>query len=257
MKNTFLRVLAITILILGTIFFISCSSDDGNSSDNTPIDPNVEVLTTTKNGNGFSYKVFYQEEESASTRRGIIILAVGDGGNTNDSTLNAQCDALARKGFVAITTTFRPMAGTYVQWYVSFNQDMEQIIGSETIAFDIPRSKVVLGGLSRGGNLLMGAVLPGQMENTPPIAGIKGVILECAGGDAWKGSAILFPVLFMSNATDNAVGTNAEEFKNGLQNNNNPNVKDKSKCLIVSGQGHCTNSGEYKGFITDNIDSWF
>ncbi len=97
MKNTFLRVLAITILILGTIFFISCSSDDGNSSDNTPIDTNVEVITTTKKGNGFSSKDIYQEEESASTRRGIIILAVGDGGNTNDSTLNAQCVALARK----------------------------------------------------------------------------------------------------------------------------------------------------------------
>lgn len=254
MKTNFLKILTIATLIFG---MISCSSDDSGSSDNNPIDPNVEVITATKNGNGFNYKVFWQEENSQQTRRGIIILAVGDGGTANDGTLNAQCDALARKGYVAITTTYRPIPATYQEWYINFNQDMEQIISNETMAFDILRNKVVLGGLSRGGNLLMGSVLPGQMGAVPPIAGIKGVILECAGGDAWKGSAILFPVLFMSNATDNTVGTDANGFKNGLQNNSNPNVKNKSKCLIIPGQGHCTNSGEYKGFITDNIDSWF
>lgn len=134
----------------------------------------------------------------------------------------------------------------------------EQIISKETAAYGIDRSKVVIGGLSRGGNLTLGLVLPAQMDSDhPPIAGIKGVILECAGGDNWKGSAILFPVLFMSNATDKQVGTNADAFKTGLQSNGNLGVKDKSQLLIIPGEGHCAGSGQYKDFIIQYIDSWF
>lgn len=255
MTNTFLRALMISMLIFGVAFTVGCSSDDNNSSSNNPIDPNVEVITATKDGNGFNYKVFYQEEVSAQTRRGIIILAVGDGGTANDGTLNAQCDALARKGYVAITTTYR----TNSDYYAGFKADMELIIANETATFDIAKSKVVLGGLSRGGNRLHGAVLPENPEyNSYPIEGIKGVILECAGGDYWKGRGILYPVLFMNNKIDNTVQTpDADEFVNGLQENINPGVKDKSHCLIVSGSGHCTNSGQYRNFILQHIDSWF
>lgn len=235
---------------------MSCSSDDSNpANDDNPIDPNIEVETRTSNGTGFEYKVFYQEEITPQTRRGIVILAVGDGGNINDGTLNSQCDALARKGFVAITTTYRINS----DYYAGFKEDMEEIIANETVAFGIPKSKVVLGGLSRGGNRLHGAVLPENPEyNSYPIEGIKGVILECAGGDYWKGRGILYPVLFMNNKIDNTVQTpDADEFVNGLQENINPGVKDKSHCLIVPGSGHCTNSGQYRNFILQHIDSWF
>lgn len=252
MKNAFLS----TLLITGAIFLIGCKKD--KKIEEKPVVPEVEVTTKSVNENGFDYRVFYQEEESAQTRRGIIVLAAGDGGTVNDGVLNGQCDALAKKGYVAITTTYRANPGDYTQWYISFNEDMEQVIGNETMAFNIPRNKVVLGGLSRGGNLLQGSVLPGQMGATPPIEGIKGVILECAGGDEWKGSAILFPVLFMSNASDAAVGSNnTASFQTGLQSNNNPGVKDNSHCLIIPGEGHCTNSGEYRNFILQHIDSWF
>lgn len=248
------KALLSTLLIVGVGFLISCKKKDKKEED-TPNVPNVEVTTTVVNSNGFSYKKFYQSTVSATTRRGIIILAVGDGGGINDGTLNEQCDALARKGFVAITTTYRGMPNVFADWYVTFKEDMEQIITNETAVFNITRDKVVLGGLSRGGNLLFSAVLPGQP--VAPFEGIKGVILECAGGDNWKGTAILLPVLYMSNATDAAVGADGNAFQTGLQSNNNPNVSSKSHCHIVSGEGHCTNATEYKTFIVQHIDSWF
>lgn len=239
--------------------FISCGNDDTISDVKESIEiPNVTTTNKIVNENGFSYKVFYQENESPNTRRGIIILAIGDGTDINDATLNNQCEALAKKGFVAITTSYRPIPNSYQQWYVNFKDDVSKIITKQTTDFKIDKSKVVLGGLSRGGNLLQGTVLPGQMgANNEPFSGIKGVILQCAGGDDWKGSAILFPVLFMSNETDNTVGTNANAFKNGLQRNNNPNVKQNSHCLIINGEGHCTNTDQYKDFILKHIDSWF
>ncbi|QIG89158.1 hypothetical protein G6R40_05480 [Chryseobacterium sp. POL2] len=235
------------------LFLLSnCSSDDNNEPE-MPV--NSDVKTKAGTTNGAAYKVFYQETSQPSTRRGLIILAVGDGGNENDATLNAQCTALADKGYVAITTTYR----TNSEYYAGFKEDMEQLITTETTAFSIARNKVVLGGLSRGGNRLHGAVLPANPQNNSyPIEGIKGVILECAGGDVWKGKSILYPVLFMNNKVDNTVQTpDAETFVNGLQENVNPGVKDKSKTLIVPGAGHCTNANQYKDFIINNIDSWF
>lgn len=252
-----MRKLFLSKVIIGMFITVlmSCNSDDNSSSDNNPIDSNIEVITKITSEVGFDYKVFYQEQNTPQTRRGIIILAVGDGGNINDGILNGQCDALAKKGFVTITTTYRADS----EYYAGFKQDMEQIILAETTTFSIPKNKVVLGGLSRGGNRLHGAVLPANPEyDSYPIEGIKGVILECAGGDFWKGKGILYPVLFMNNKVDNTVQTtDADTFKNGLQENPNSGVKDKSHCLIVSGQGHCTNSNEYKNFILQHIDSWF
>lgn len=254
------------LLVYSLLLFTNCikekSGEKAEKDKEIPIDINTEVRTKAGLGNNFEYKVFYQELNQSSTRRGLVILAVGDGGSHNDVTLNVQCEALAQKGFVALTTTYRSNSfsgqDAYKKWMAQFKADIEQIIKQETESFNITRDKVVIGGLSRGGNLLLGSILPlGQMDDIPPITGIKGVILECAGGDQWKGSAILFPVLFMSNVTDSNVGTDAEAFKNGLQSNTNPNVKDKSKTLIIPGQGHCTGSAQYKDFIVKHIDSWF
>lgn len=170
-----------TILLLClaiTMFNCSKSKDNGSPSEK---ETSANVKTKLGTGNNFQYKIFYQEANTPQTRRGIIILAVGDGGDMNNSTLNAQCDALAKKGFVAITTTYRSQNGQqYTQWQTSFKQDIEQVIAKETESFNISRDKVVIGGLSRGGNLMLGFVLPGQ--GVEPITGIKGLILECATG---------------------------------------------------------------------------
>lgn len=244
------------LFLIGFLFLlINCSGDDNHPEPEIPANTSIEIKLGTTNG--AAYKVFYQNSNQINSRKGIIILAVGDGGNENDATLNTQCNALAQKGYVALTTTYRPFSTNYTDWMVSFKEDIEKIIGQETLAFSITRNKVVIGGLSRGGNLTFGLVTPGQMGTVPPIAGIKGVILECAGGDWWKGSAILFPTLLMSNATDAAVGADAQAFKNGLETNSNPDVKNKSNVLIIPGEGHCTNSNQYKDFIVNNIDSWF
>jgi hypothetical protein len=242
--------------LLLTIFFLN-SCGKKNDPASTPEPTGLPVEFRQENTAYAPYKVYLQEQATATNRKGIIILAHGDGGTIHDATLNGQSQSLAEKGYIAITTTYRPIPGNYVQWMVQFKQDMEALITKVTAQYGIPRNKVVIGGLSRGGNLVQGLVLPGQMGAEAPITGIKGVILECAGGDQWKGSAILFPVLYMSNATDPSVGTDAEKFKIGLQTNNNTNVKALSKCLIIPGNGHCTNAGEYKGFILNNIDTLF
>lgn len=253
-----------TCFLLASALLLSsgCTKADKNVSPNnnppvTTDPPKTELKTRIGKGNA-DYKVYYQETNKVIDKKGLIILAVGDGATHENTTLNAQCEALAKKGFVAVTAGYRPSPNTtYEAWIVQFKKDIELIIKQEGSALSISRDKVVIGGLSRGGNLTFGLILPGQMGSEPPIAGIKGAILECAGGDKWKGSAILFPVLYMSNETDNSVGADASAFVSGWAENTNPRVKAASKSLIIPGEGHCSRSGEYLDFIIKNIDSWY
>lgn len=230
---------------------VSCSDDDKNSEN-----PGPPVSSQTVEATGFNYKEFYLEEALPENRKGIVILAVGDGADENDGTLNDQCVALAQNGYIAITTDFVDLNdATLTQINQKFKANMEEVILKATTTHNIPRSKVIIGGLSRGGNNTFALVLPGQM-GIEPIAGIKGVILQCSGGDTWKGSAILFPVAYMSTLNDDVMGSNANEFKTGLQNNINPGVAAASDCLIIPGSGHCTDTGRYKSFIVQKVVQW-
>jgi len=246
------------LLILPALFLsllaISCSDDDNE----TPADPNanVPVSSATMQASAFRYKQFYQEEASPNTRKGIVILAHGDGADENDSTLNDQCIALAQYGYVAVTTSYNILPNSnQEQANLRFKTQMNEVIADLTDAFNIPRSKVIIGGLSRGGNNSFALVLPVQAGITP-IDGIKGVILECSGGDNWKGSAILYPVAYMSTLNDNEMNSNAEEFKAGLAENNNAGVAEASECLIIPGTGHCTDTGKYKAFVIKKVTEW-
>jgi len=204
----------------------------------------------------FKYKRFYQEEETAATRKGIVILAHGDGTDENDATLNDQCTALAQQGYVAVTTSYDiPENSTLAETNLRFKNQINEVIVDITTIFDIPRNKVIIGGLSRGGNNSFALVLPGQ-AGISPIEGIKGVILECSGGDTWKGSAILFPVAYMSTLNDDVMNSNANEFKTGLTQNNNAGVATASECLIIPGIGHCTDNGKYKAFVVTKVKQW-
>lgn len=243
----FLRLTAIFIATLS----VSCSKDD----DNNNAVPGPPVNSETVEASAFHYKQFFQETENESTRKGIVILAHGDGTDENDGTLNDQCIALAQQGYVAITTSYAPITGTIENQNATFKNNMEEVITQATADFEIPRSKVILGGLSRGGNGVFALVLPAQAGITP-IAGIKGVILECSGGDNWKGSAILFPVAYMSTLNDDVMGSNANEFKSGLQDNMNPGVSAASECLIINGTGHCTEVNQYKAFVVRKVQQW-
>lgn len=204
----------------------------------------------------FNYKQFYQAEATVATRKGIVILAHGDESDENDFTLNDQCTALAQQGYVAVTTSYNIAENsTLEQTNLLFKNQMNEVIADITEVFDIPRNKVIIGGLSRGGNNNFALVLPGQ-AGISPIAGIKGVILECSGGDTWKGSAILFPVAYMSTLNDDVMGSNANEFKTGLTQNNNAGVSSASECLIIPGTGHCTDAGQYKAFVVTKVKQW-
>lgn len=249
--------LAIILLVLGSA---SCSSDDDNSTGQVTPPENTEIFPETvsemKSVNNFSYKQFFQQTANDTTRKGIVILAHGDGADANDFTLNDQCKALAQQGYVAITTSYTPISGTPENQNMTFKSDIEAVITKVTVDFGITRNKVIIGGLSRGGNSTFALVLPGQAGITP-IAGIKGVILECSGGDEWKGSAILFQVAYMSNKNDNVMGVpDTNVFKNGLQNNINTGVSANSECLIVDGTGHCADAQLYKPFIVQKVKQW-
>ena len=237
-----------------SLFSSSCSDDDGK----TPADEyaNVPIITKTVTATGFYYKEFFQENASTQTRKGIVILAHGDGTDENDGLLNDQCTALAQNGYVAITTSYVSLNGANLsEINQQFQQNIEQVILHSTTDYEIPRNKVIIGGASRGGNNAFALVLPGQM-GINPTAGIKGVILECSGGDTWKGSAVLYPTAYMSNLNDDVMGSNANDFKNGLQNNNNPGVKTTSECLIIGGTGHCGDASKYKAFIVKKVKEW-
>ncbi len=249
-----------SVLMVVTLF--SCSKND----EEQPVTPTPAPTVAVANkvvpaGNyNYKYKVFYQETQNATNRKGLIILAVGDGGTENDATLNDQCTALAQEGYIAVTTTYRNLdAGlTWEQQGAQFKQDIQYVASLNQYEFSgIYQSNTILGGLSRGGNMTMALILPGQFAGTAPFAGIKGAILQCAGGDNWKGSAVLFPVAYMSNKVDNVMGVaDANDFKNGLQNNANNTVKTQSECLIYNSTGHCSDISGNKAFIVKKVKEW-
>lgn len=246
------------LLLLSVFFlsqtFISCSDDDNNPPADEFSD--VPVSAKTSEGNGFKYKTFYQENASPETRKGIIILAHGDDTDENDGTLNDQCKSLAQNGYIAVTTSYVTLNdATFAQINQKFQENIEQVIVHSMADYEIPRNKVIIGGLSRGGNNTFPLVLPGQ-DGINPIAGIKGVILMCSGGDVWKGSAILFPVAYMSTENDDVMDANANNFKNGLRDNMRPGVSENSECLIIPGNGHCTATEQYKPFIIKKVRQW-
>ncbi len=248
----------ISLALVITLGISSCSSDDENATITTNSSIISKIITEPTFN--FKYKVFYQEDLSSSTAKGLVVLAVGDGGTENDGLLNDQCTALAKEGFVAITTTYRSLDSAGITWEEQgalFRADMMAVITKADNDYGLPFNKTIIGGQSRGGNMVMALILPGQFNYIPPFSGIKGALLQCAGGDAWKGSAVLFPVAWMSNKIDNTMGVaDANEFKNGLQNNANTNVKTLSECLIYNSSGHCGDTSGNKKIMVTKVKQW-
>jgi hypothetical protein len=48
----------------------------------------------------------------------------------------------------------------------------------------------------------------------------------------------------------------ANEFKNGLQNNANTNVKTLSECLIYNSSGHCGDTSGNKKIMVTKVKQW-
>jgi hypothetical protein len=251
-----LKILLLSIFLIS----ISCSKDD----DIAPvIIPPIAVATVNKITAlpNFSYKTYYQETANANNRKGIVILAHGDGGTFEDSVLNDQCKALAEAGYVAATTSYRnPNQALYTTNVNNFKEDIENVINKMVVDYSISINKVVVGGASRGGDLMFPMFLPANtilgVEISPTTLDIKGVILQCSGGDSYKGSAIKKQVAYMSNKNDNVFGSDATTFQSGLTSNVNVNVKTLSECLIINSTGHCTNPEQYKPFILRKVKEW-
>jgi dienelactone hydrolase len=244
------------ILALFVAIFYSCSKSEDKPAETLtpPSTPAANVTNTSTTTNGFMYKTYFQMPANATNRKGIVVLAHGDGGNSNDAILNDQCVALANEGYVAVTTSYRALTGTFNTNVNNFKADMESVINQLVAAFNIPVNKTLLGGSSRGGNLSFSMFLPADPGPIQPTTlNLRGVILQCSGGDTWKGANILKPVIFMSNKTDATVGTDALAFKAGLTNNSNVGVSSLSECFIVDSEGHCTNPELYKPFLVRKV----
>jgi predicted alpha/beta-fold hydrolase len=247
-------------IVLISVLYCSCSkTDDAIPATQTSSNTGSIVIknSTTVATNGFNYKTFYQEVATANNRKGIVILAHGDGGSSNDVLLNDQCTALAQEGYVAITTSYR--APTFTGGSVDndrFKADMESIVNAVTNLYAISVNKTLVGGLSRGGNLAFNMFLPSGQYGSPTTLNLKGAILECSGGDNYKGSNMLKQVAYMSNKTDSEVGADAIAFQTGLTTNSNNIVKTLSECYIVNSNGHCTNADEYKAFVVRKVKEW-
>lgn len=237
---------------------VSCSKND-TSTPQIPLEIAPTVINKTSDARGFKYKTYYQETANANNRKGIIILAHGDGGNENDATLNDQCNDLAKLGYVAVTSSYRAST-TYSESVNFFKVNMESIITALSLNYTIPENKTILGGLSKGGNLAYFMFLPAANGFSPTTKNLKGAALMCAGADTYRGTSILKPVIVMCNKIDSEVGiTNAYDFKTALQNNTNANVKTLSECLIFDNNNvdaHCSNTNEYKAFLIKKVQEW-
>ncbi len=248
-----LKILLLSIFLIS----ISCSKDD----DTTPlIIPPIAVATVNKITAlpNFSFKTYYQEIVNANNRKGIVILAHGDGGTLDDGTLNEQCKALAEAGYVAVTTSYRNPNQGYINDVNNYKYDIESVVNKMVTDYSISISKVIVGGASRGGDLMFPMFLPANADNSivPTTLNIKGVILQCSGGDEYKGRVFKKQVAFMANKNDNVFGADATKFQTGLSNNLDNNVKSLSECLIINSTGHCTNPEQYKPFVLRKVKEW-
>ncbi len=247
-----LKILLLSIFLIS----ISCSKDeDAAPVIETP--PAATVFKTTVMA-GFNYKTYYQETANANNRKGIVILAHGDGGTFDDGTLNDQCKALAEAGYVAATTSYRNPNQGYTNDVNNYKSDIESVINKMVTDYSITISKVIVGGSSRGGDLMFPMFLPANADNSivPTTLNVKGVILQCSGGDDYKGREIKKQVAYMSNKNDNVFLTDASTFQTGLTTNANVYVKTLSECLIINSTGHCTNPEQYKPFILRKVKEW-
>jgi hypothetical protein len=257
-KNTIMKtsnfIKLIVILLL--IVTVSCSKSDNDTTTPEP----VIVSTINTASLGFKYKTYYQEASNATTRKGLIVLARGDGGSENDSTLNDQCNALAKLGYVATTTSYQTNVSSYFIQVQDFKNGMEEIILKLNTDFGIPANKTILGGLSLGGNMAYFMFLPPINGFTPTTLNLKGAVFMCSGADTYRGQKILKPAIVMCNKIDSQVGiTNAYDFKTALQANVNQDVKSLSECLIFDNNNvdaHCSNSNEYQAFLIKKVKEW-
>lgn len=250
-----LKILLLSIFLIS----ISCSKDDDAAPvTNTPTTTVAAVIFKTTSMTGFSFKTYYQEIVNANNRKGIVILAHGDGGTLDDGTLNEQCKALAEAGYVAATTSYRNPNQGYINDVNNYKYDIESVVNKMVTDYSISISKVIVGGASRGGDLMFPMFLPANADNSivPTTLNIKGIILQCSGGDSYKGSAIKKQVAYMSNKNDNVFGSDATTFQSGLTTNVNANVKTLSECLIINSTGHCTNPEQYKPFVLRKVKEW-
>jgi hypothetical protein len=257
--NFLLHIKSKAVLILIVICIFSCSKDD----DNKQPSPETPIATISKISDigDFNFKTYYQEVANANNRKGIIILAHGDGGSENDAVLNDQCKSLAEQGYVAATTSYRnPNQALYTTNVNNFKADIESVINKLAIDYSIPINKVIVGGSSRGGDLLFPMFLPTNtilgVQISPTTLDVKGAILQCSGGDEYKGRFIKKQVAYMANKNDNVFQTDATFFQTGLTNNPDNVVKTLSECLIVNSTGHCTNPELYKPFIIKKVKEW-
>ncbi len=237
---------------------ISCSKDGETNEE--PL-PEVVVINSTKTALlDFKYKIYYQEAPTTTNRKGLVILAHGDGGSENDPLLNEQCNDLAKLGYVAITTSYKLPGTGYVADVNAFKNSMEEVITKNNTDFAIPANKTIIGGLSLGGNLAYFMFLPAANGASPATINLKGAALMCAGADSYRGGALLKPAIVMCNKVDSQVGiTNAYDFKSTLLTNPNPMVSTLSECLIFDNNnqdGHCTNANEYKAFLIKKVKEW-
>jgi esterase/lipase len=245
------------LILLMLVFAISCSKDEDALSNNPVVETPPATIFKVTDLAPFSYKTYYQEFANATNRKGAVILAHGDGGSENDGTLNEQCKALAEAGYVGVTTSYR--APTFSGGSIDndrFKEDIENVINKIKIDYTIPINKIIVGGLSRGGNLAFNMFLPTTIYGSPTNLDVKGIVLECSGGEYYKGSAIKKQVAYMSNKIDNDVDGDAIAFQTGLTVNVNNNVKTLSECLIINSTGHCTNADQYKPFILRKVKEW-
>ena len=233
------------------------------------VKPAIKILTVNhadSNLTNFSFRTYWVDAQNlpSGSLTGVVILAHGDGGTFEDATLNAQCVEIAKKGIIAIVTSYRP--GNNANWVLNvkqFQQDMETLITEAAtrgiIPTTMPRNRIILGGLSKGANnsLLMtiqGGLSDGNGTTLAPTTGIGGLILECAGGDNYSGSMLGFPALYMANEIDNGYGNvKISDFSAGLATNGLSNVKSKTKILSIPGTNHCGGADQYTNFIVSNL----
>lgn len=250
-----------SLVALAACLAIACSGDDDNSSSNNNNNNNNNPGTYTNVQREFDGLQCNFFKPDGTNYKGIVSLGSGNDpmdpapGSLNDGYLVSLAQKLAAKGYLVSIVGYRdqpPVGANWENWtsnVAMLATDLSDVATAMGTEFDLPRSKVVLGGSSYSANALVSHSAWGT-----------GTFLDTRGFIAIMGSAsmetaqnIKSPIL--------AFACNGEPFgthygENMYNSISNATIKNQSYGYTdMSCSGHGT-SNSWHDVIVQKVEAW-
>lgn len=263
MRSIFRSLLGLTPLILG-----ACTSNTAVSGPSSSAGtPSGNLATQTQQAGNVTYKVYFQPDASASTRKGIVLFGAGNDendpstGSLDGALENSAAQKLAGLGYVTAVVAYRdepPLKAN--DDGASWNSNTAMLAADMSAVADaiiarqgggLTRAKVLTGGVSYASY----ALLTNVAMNDSPLADTRGVLAACGATGEYEAQHFRVPVFSL-----NCAGNNEGDF-NGkplIDRIGDPKIKaDSSFYTDAACNSHCGgNTATWTDQLVTRTQSW-